>query len=151
MRMTAASILMLALIVLALGCSEESSTKPEGHASPYSGRFYIEYTITYTNCLFPAPLDGPMDIVISGEDLSWGTIEGHWDESTAHGWGHSTAPTCIPINPSIGCEGCFMTSFDVTYVTVDSLAGTVGLAYTYTAPCNTDSCHTNYAVTGKRM
>lgn len=150
MRMILAAAVVFATLALALGCSDDS-TKPTGETSPYSGRFYATYSVLYTNCTFPAPLDGPVDILISGNECDFEDMVGTWESSAKTGYGHSATPTCIPIPPNVGCQGCYTMSFAITFASPDSFSGTYGVGYTYSTECATDSCHTQYLITGTRM
>lgn len=150
--MKRAWIFLAAALLAVSACSEgDDGTKPGSFdRSEYAGTFYVRYTIVETTCSIAPPLDGNATIEIEGDTIVWGSMSGPWDEETRHGSGASAAPTCIPINPSTGCVGCFTTSFDIVYASADSFSGVFRTYYSYSEACGADSCHTYYSISGVR-
>lgn len=143
---------MLSLLTFALAsCSEDSKDLVNPKSSPYSGSYSVTYPVSETNCAFYTPLAGNSRISIVEDKITWDDMKGEWDEETKHGTGKSTSPTCIPINPSIGCSGCLEMVFDIFFASVDSFYGTMDILYSFSPSCSTDSCHVLYSVTGSRI
>ncbi len=143
--------LMVFALALALSACSDDGIGPEGaDLSAYSGTFYVTFVVVESNCAIAPPLDGNATITIRGDEIVWGSMIGSWEEEAKRGAGGSPSPTCIPINPGTGCEGCFTTSFDIVFASVDSFTGGYGAKYAYSPSCGTDSCHTYYSITGTR-
>ncbi len=132
------------------GDDGDGSLEPEPEPSSYSGTFYVTYSLLTTDCSVAPPFDGNATIAIEGDTIVWGSMRGPWDEQTLCGAGESVSPTCIPINPSIGCTGCFTTRFSIEYASVDSFSGFFEATFGYTDPCETDSCRAYYLISGAR-
>ena len=137
------------LFVMA-GCSEDS-TKPKVQSSPYNGRFYVTYVTTETNCALDIPPNSASDIKIKDSTITFGTWYGKWIEDEKRGYGKSyIGNDCPNHNPPDHCATCITISFNITFASPDSFSGAVGVGNTY-ASCAPESCHTHYAVTGRRL
>ena len=143
---------VFAILFCLLGCSDDGGTKPETpKPSPYSGVYYIFSRVVSGDCAYPPtfPLSG--QVIITGSDISFFGFDGTWDDAEKRGYGTTDQRTLI-INATTGCIGYYYVTFDITFSILDStFAGTVGVDFTYSAPCSASACHTDLEVNGKRQ
>jgi hypothetical protein len=143
-------IIVIAALLAAASCDENGD--PEGPTqlpSEYNGTFDVDFQLDHSNCAFPPPLDGFEDITVRDDSFEWGSVSGTWDEDEKRGFG-TGAETCIPITPPVGCIGCYVVEFDITFASPDSFYGQINVPYDYTLECQASSCVSIYDVTGVR-
>lgn len=140
----------LAILFVLPACTDDGTKPAGGEESQYNGYFYVYFTVADNDCAVPAPLNGRFEIEVEGDSMSFGSVKGVWDSTTAHGSGTSPARTVV-IDPDADCYGHYTVTFDVTFASQDSFSGFYFFQAWYDDACNSDSCHTNYTITGSRM
>jgi hypothetical protein len=139
------------LLVAILGCSDDGGPKPEQpKPSPYSGYYYMFSRIVASDCAIQPSLAPTGQITIAGDEIEFFGYAGAWVDASKHGYGTSGQNTVI-INPTTGCIGYYILSFDITFASLDSFSGTIGIDFTYSPQCSASACHADLAVSGKKQ
>ncbi len=141
--------LLLVALMLSAGCFGKDDG-PSGTSTPnYSGSFMLADTLDHNSCAVPAPLGAVVNVVVTGDAITFAGIAGTWDTQTLRGEG-ATAPTTVPINIQDDCYGTYVASYAIQYSDPDSFVGTYDVTYTYTAGCGAPDCDYGYRIGGRR-